>query len=91
MLQIFLVEGPISSSEWVEINCFVSEFKMYFNLNFEKNEQIEVFSQETYNFQSLANEVLIIAGHEYIKISIFHQLAVKIWLKEDFDLHTNNR
>ena len=32
---------------------------------------------------------MIIAGYEDIKTSIFHQLAVKLWLHEDDDLHTN--
>ena len=42
-------------------------------------------SKETYNFQVLGN-TLIIAGYKAIKISIFHKLAVKLWLTEDDDL-----
>ena len=52
--------------------------------------KITFFAQETYDFQILGNEALIIAGYEDIKISIFYWLAVKLWLKEDDDLHTNN-
>ena len=41
--------------------------------------------------QILENETLIFAGYENVKISIFHSLAVKLWLKEDDDdVHTNN-
>ena len=43
-------------------------------------------SQETYDFQVLGNETWIIPGYKAIKISIFHQLAVKLWLREDDDL-----
>ena len=50
----------------------------------------ECFSQETYDFQILGNETLIIAGYEDIKLSIFLQLAVKLWLKEIYDFHKNN-
>ena len=46
--------------------------------------------QETYYFQILQSEFLLIAGYEDLKSSIFHQLAVKLWLKEDDDQHTNN-
>ena len=52
--------------------------------------KIEFFSQETYDFQILGNETLIIACYKDIKIVIFHSLAVKLWLKEDDDLLTNN-
>ena len=42
---------------------------MYFNMNSEGNEKVAFSSQETYDFQGLRNETLII---ETIKISIFH-------------------
>ena len=49
-----------------------------FEIEFPGNEQIEFFSQETYDFHILGNETLIIAGYEDTKISIFHWLAVKL-------------
>ena len=64
--------------------------KIYVNLNSQGNEKIELFSQETYDFQILGNEALIIAGYEDIKMSIFHLLAEKLWLTEDGDLHSKN-
>ena len=33
---------------------------------------MELFSQEAYDFQSLENEALVIAGYENIKFSTFH-------------------
>ena len=51
--------------------------------------KIEVFSQETHDFQILGKKIMIIAGYEDLKISILHKLAVKLWLKDD-DLHRNN-
>ena len=33
-------------------------------------------------YQILGNEALITAGYKVIGMSIFHQLAVKLWLKE---------
>ena len=40
--------------------------------------------------QIFVDEALITANYEDIKISMFHWLAVKLRLKEDDDLHTNN-
>ena len=66
--------------------------RIYFNLNSQGNEKTEFFSQEIYDFgtydQILGNETLIIAGYEDMKISLW--LAVKVWLEEDDDLHTND-
>ena len=54
-------------------------------MNSQKNEKVAFSSKETYNFQVLGN-TLIIAGYKAIKNSIFHKLAVKLWLAEDGDL-----
>ena len=48
-------------------------------------EKVTLSSKETYDFQVLGN-TLIIAGYKAIKMSIFHKLAVKLWLTEDDDL-----
>ena len=70
----------------MELKSCVCGMEINFNLNSQGNEKMELFSQETYDFQILQNE----AGYEDTKIPIFHWLAVKLWLKEDDDLHTNN-
>ena len=41
------------------------------------------FSQETYNFHILGNDTMIIADYKDIRISSFHLLVLKLWLKED--------
>ena len=69
----------------MELNSFVCGIKIYFNMNSQKNEKVAFSSKETYNFQVLGN-TLIIAGYKAIKNSIFHKLAVKLWLAEDGDL-----
>ena len=53
-------------------------------MNSQKNEKVAFSSKEIYNFQVLGN-TLIISGYKAIKISIFHKLAVKLWLAEDGD------
>ena len=45
-------------------HSFVCGMKIYFNLNSQEDEKIEVFSQETYSFQILGNEAIIIAVSE---------------------------
>ena len=48
-------------------------------------------SKETYDFQVLGKETLIIAGYKAIKISSFHKLALKLWLREnDMMIYRNN-
>ena len=71
----------------MELNSCVCVVEIYFSANSQGNKKIDLFSQESWEFQILGNETLIIAGTE---ISIFHQLAAKLWLKEDDDLHKNN-
>ena len=70
----------------MELNDRVCGIKIYFNMNLQGNEKVAFSSKETYDFQVLGNETLIIAGYKAIKISIFHKLPVKLWLREDDDL-----
>ena len=55
-------------------------------MNSQGNEKVAFSSKETYDFQVLGNKSLIITGYKAIKISIFHKVAVKLWLREDDDL-----
>ena len=48
--------------------------------------KVSFSSKETYEFQVLGNNTLIIDGYKAIKISIFHKLVVKLWLREYDDL-----
>ena len=70
----------------MELNSRVCGIKIYFNISSQKNEKVAFFSKETYDFQVLGNNTLIINIYKAIKISIFHKLAVKLWLREDDDL-----
>ena len=60
----------------MELNSFVCGIKIYFNMNFQKNEKVAFSSKETYDFQVLGN-TLIIAGYKAIKVSIF-QVGCKV-------------
>ena len=64
----------------MELNSWM---KTCFNVNSQENEQIPFFSKETCEFQVLGNNTLIIAGYKAIKLSIFHKLDVKLWLRDD--------
>ena len=46
--------------------------KTYFNLYSQWDENIELFSQETYELQILWNETLINAEYKVKNISVFH-------------------
>ena len=62
--------------------------KLFFNLNYQGGEKFP--SQEIYDLQILGNKTMIIARYEDVTIYIFQSLAVKLWLKENDDLHTNS-
>ena len=66
-------------------------------MNSQENEKVAFSSKETYDFQALENNTWKIAGYKAIKISIFHKLVIKLWLREDddlqkqsFDIHPNS-
>ena len=70
----------------VKLDSRIYLIEIVFNLN------SQFFSQETYDFQTLRSKSMVVAGYEEIKIYIFHQLAIKLWVDEydDDDLHANN-
>ena len=51
---------------------------------------MEVFSQETDDSNNLRCETLYIADYEYINITSFAVLDIKLWLEKDSDLDTNH-
>ena len=55
-------------------------------MNSQENGKVTFSAKGTYEFQVLGNNTLIIAGYKVLKISIFHKLVVKLWLREDDDL-----
>ena len=56
--------------------------------NFE-NFKFELFSQGTYDSQNLRYETQVIADYEYVKISRIAVMDIKLWMKKDLDLHTD--
>ena len=54
-----------------------------------KGLKIEVFSQGTDDSKNWRCETLYIADHEYINITSFAVLDIKLWLEEDSDLDTD--
>ena len=52
--------------------------KIYFNMNSQGNEQVAYSSKETFDFQVLGNETLIIAGYKAIKNFHFSQVGCKV-------------
>ena len=55
-----------------------------------KSEKIEVFSQGTDDSKNLRCETLYIGDYEYVSISSFAVLGVKLWLEEDGDLKNDH-
>ena len=74
----------------MELNyCDLRDESLFqFEFRGQGDEKIEFFSQETYDYQILGNEALIIPGYEDTEISIFSNWP-KV-MKEDYDLHKNN-
>ena len=66
------------------------QIKLVLNFKSQGTEKFELFSQETYCFQNLRYETLVIADYEYVKISRIAVMNFKLWMKEDLDLHTNH-
>ena len=52
--------------------------------------KIEVLSQGTDNSKNLRCETLYIGDYEYVIISSFAVLGIKIWLEEDGNLNRND-
>ena len=52
--------------------------------------KIEAFSQTTDDSKKLRCETLCIADHEYVNISSFAVLGIKLWLEENGDLNRND-
>ena len=67
-------------------------FQIKIALNFKSpgTEKLEIFSQGTYGSQNLRYETLVIAHYKYIKISRIAVMDIKLWMKEDLDLHTDH-
>ena len=55
-----------------------------------KSQRREVFSQGTDDSKNLRCESLYNGNYEYVNISSFAVLGIKLWLEEDGDLNRND-
>ena len=53
------------------------------------DKKLLVFSQGTDDSENLRCETLYIGNYEYVNISSFAVLGIKLWLEEDGDLNRN--
>ena len=60
------------------------------NVKSQRTKELEVFSQETDDSKSLTCETLYIGNYQYVNISSFTGLVIKLWLEEDGDINRNN-
>ena len=56
----------------------------------QRTKKIQVFSQMTDDSKNLKCEILYIGDYEYVNISSFAVLGIKLWLEEDGDLNRND-
>ena len=60
------------------------------NVRSQRTKKIYVFSQGTDDSKNSRCETLYIGDYEYINISSFAVLGIKLWLEEDGDLNRND-
>ena len=57
------------------------------NVKFQLTKKVEVFSQGMDHSKNLKCETLNIGNYEYVNISSFAVLGIKLWVEEDGDLN----
>ena len=60
------------------------------NVKSQRTKKLEVFSRGTDDSKNLGCKTLYIGDYEYVNISSFAVLGIKLWLKEDGDLNRND-
>ena len=60
------------------------------NVNYQRTKNIDVFSQGIDESKNLKCETMYIGDYEYVKISSFAVLVIKLWLEEYGDLNRND-
>ena len=74
----------------MELDFCSSQTKIPLNFKSLGAEKFGLFSQGTYDSQNLRYETLVIDDHEYVKVSRITVMDIKLWMKENLDLHTNH-
>ena len=91
MYQIFLIQITFKSSDRVELEFLGFVVRICLNVKSQPTKKIEVFSQGTDVSKKLRCETLYLGDCEYVNISSFAVLGIKLWLEEDVDLNRNDR
>ena len=60
------------------------------NVKSQETGTVKLFSQATVDSQNLGCGTRIIADYDHVRITSFSDLHVKLWRKEDYDLHTDH-
>ena len=68
----------------------IKKTQLCLNVKSQRTKKNEVFSQGTDDSKNLRCESLYIGDYEYVNISNFAVLGIKLWLEEDGDLNRNN-
>ena len=90
MYQIFLIQIAIKSSDSVELDFLGFVIRICLNVKSKRTKKLQVFSQGTDDSKNLRCGTLYIGDYEYVNISIFAVLGIKLWLEEDGDLNRND-
>ena len=64
--------------------------RIFLNVKSQRTKKIEVFSQGTDDSKNLRCETLYNGDYEYVNISSFAVLGIKLWLEEDGDSNRND-
>ena len=87
MHQIFLIKIAFQSSDCAELDNLGFVIRICLNAKSQQTKKIEVFSQGTDDSKNLRCETLHIGDYEYVNVSSFVVLDIKLWLAEDDDLN----
>ena len=90
MYQSFLIQIAFWTSHWVELHFWGFVIRICFNVKSQWTKKIEVFSQGTGDSKILRCETPYIGDYEYVNISSFAVLGIKLRLEEDGDLNRND-
>ena len=61
--------------------------RIYLTVKSRRTKKIKVFSQVTDDSKNLKCEALYVGNYEYVNISSFDVLGIKLWLEDDGELN----
>ena len=74
----------------MELDFCVFKIKIAYKFKSQETEKFDFFSHTTYDSQNLRYETLVSVDYNCVKISRIAVVDIKLWMKEDLDLHTNH-